>query len=886
MIVLRDQNTEQTFRINANVDANALPLSGVIFSFQSATTTIEVEGSLLRDGFRQQATITVDLSGESDYDLTVRNGSTVIYKDTVFVTSLNIDTYSINDGQFVYFDSMANAPVPFRPGQSPLDVDQDVITFTDAGGMMNLQISATGSWTASDNVDWLTFTTSGTGDTTLTITATQNPGEFRTGTLQIVQDGLTRNVRIDQLENPIPLYIRNAPDNIGMNGQILKVDNGVLMFAADDSGSGTATQARSFRFFQLRNPDDSSAGQVSATASEQTITFKEGDNIQLTASGQEITFDVADTNLTIDNAGRTGTVLTLRSSTGSDVQIPVVSTTDAGIMIATDKVKLNSITNIGSGQIITDDERTLIGTISTHTHTPATLRQSDNDPLNAVIVSLLNSNSDSDARDAIGAGVPIRFNQNGDTPTDFLRDVIISGNMLTFVDVDGTQREFITTSLTVEDEGNVLTGVAEILNFTGTGVQVRNAGNNREKIVEINLPTGQTQTINFEDVTSTTRAAALAAFETAWEAGTPFVSKSGDSFTSIRTGDRLILTFGTGGTMFELAIYEGSERAAGADILTDEFFFFDSEAGITRAVADTLYLELDGTNAGQITGASDIRSGLGLRGAAILDVGSGLATESTNIVHAQPSGASAGTRSQTNQVVQSITTDDNGHVTGVTFASGGTGGPTVFTLSYANVDIGIGTQTGSTSINPSLNPATGFTLSNYRITNGVTAVGGGSVTINSNTGVISISPAVNAVDEVTINVSVDYVERMDATNTGTATATVRARTHTVHFLTAQSAEPTAFVAQTDNTNRVNARLVSGGSVTIPTSDSTQYGLLYLDNATFTPTFDTTDTTRVLRPRFNAGFFTQPNGYAGTIGGRNFTMYVFRNDLPTTYTITE
>ena len=223
MIVLQATNAEQRFNIIANIDEALLPLDGVVFRFRNVDDTINVTGSLDKNGFRQTATITVDLRDGEDYDLTVLNGNTEIYRDTVFVTNQDIDTFSINEGDFTYFNFDDNRAV-FVDGSTIIDIDQDTLVFPYEGATMSLVINAIGDFTVADNTGFLTYTASGSGNTNLSITASRNIGEFRTGVLQVVSDGITRNIRVDQLEKPIPGYIRNSPEVVGSVDQVLSVN--------------------------------------------------------------------------------------------------------------------------------------------------------------------------------------------------------------------------------------------------------------------------------------------------------------------------------------------------------------------------------------------------------------------------------------------------------------------------------------------------------------------------------------------------------------------------------------------------------------------------------------------------------------------------------------
>lgn len=64
------------------------------------------------------------------------------------------------------------------------------------------------------------------------------------------------------------------------------------------------------------------------------------------------------TNLAIAN--RTGTTLDITSSTGTDVTVPQASITEAGLLIATDKVKLNNLSGTNTG-----DQTSIVGITGT-----------------------------------------------------------------------------------------------------------------------------------------------------------------------------------------------------------------------------------------------------------------------------------------------------------------------------------------------------------------------------------------------------------------------------------------------------------------------------------------------------------------------------------------
>ncbi|MDA7993463.1 MAG: hypothetical protein MPJ25_10540, partial [Pirellulales bacterium] len=176
----------------------------------------------------------------------------------------------------------------------------------------------------------------------------------------------------------------------------------------------------------------------------------------------------------------------------------------------------------------------------------------------------------------------------------------------------------------------------------------------------------------------------------------------------------------------------------------------------------------------------------------------------------------------------------------------------------------------------------GFTISGAALTGAPITVGGSAVTIADN-GVITIAANPTSVASQTITVTGNFVEDADASNTGTFTATIFIRTHTIHYVVLASTMATDFVTPADSDIQTD-RLVSGGTITLQNSASNNFARLYLDDTTFTPNIDAQG--EATTPHFESqGFLILPDAFTSSIGGRSFTQYEFRSARPVTLTIT-
>jgi aconitase A len=96
MIVLTTSSLPQTFA--------CIPRSGistmVITDDQTNTPQIVPITQIAANDYVVNVTATFDLTEGHFYDLVLKQGSTIVYKDRIFCTDQNVTTFSVNAGQY------------------------------------------------------------------------------------------------------------------------------------------------------------------------------------------------------------------------------------------------------------------------------------------------------------------------------------------------------------------------------------------------------------------------------------------------------------------------------------------------------------------------------------------------------------------------------------------------------------------------------------------------------------------------------------------------------------------------------------------------------------------------------------------------------------------
>jgi len=97
MIILKEQNTVQTFSfIPRELNATSIVLRNETTGVETTINTT----FYLSDYYLTASTI-FDLKENTFYNLTIKNNTDIVYKDKIFCTNQNTDTYSVNQNQYV-----------------------------------------------------------------------------------------------------------------------------------------------------------------------------------------------------------------------------------------------------------------------------------------------------------------------------------------------------------------------------------------------------------------------------------------------------------------------------------------------------------------------------------------------------------------------------------------------------------------------------------------------------------------------------------------------------------------------------------------------------------------------------------------------------------------
>lgn len=200
-----------------------------------------------------------------------------------------------------------------------------------------------------------------------------------------------------------------------------------------------------------------------------TVNFT-GANITASRAGNIVTVDVTGgsgggvTNLTVAN--KTSTTLDVASDTGTDATIPQATITEAGLLTASDKVKLNSTTGTNTG-----DQTSIVGITGTKTQFDTALTDG-----NFLYVGDISQYTDELAQDAIGLMVDSTLVYTDATPlltrAALTGDVVASqGSNATTITNNVVTNAKLAQAPALTLKGNNTGGTANVIDLTASQVK-------------------------------------------------------------------------------------------------------------------------------------------------------------------------------------------------------------------------------------------------------------------------------------------------------------------------------------------------------------------------------------------------------------------------------
>ena len=96
MIVLQETASAQDFK----VIPRAYSADRMEITNETLNTTVSYDISVTQDSYYLTWSEIVTLKENTFYNLTVFNGSDIVYKDRIFCTNQTVSEYSVNNGEF------------------------------------------------------------------------------------------------------------------------------------------------------------------------------------------------------------------------------------------------------------------------------------------------------------------------------------------------------------------------------------------------------------------------------------------------------------------------------------------------------------------------------------------------------------------------------------------------------------------------------------------------------------------------------------------------------------------------------------------------------------------------------------------------------------------
>ena len=191
--------------VGSSVDYDITMGNGWVYN--NLTNSYLYQGST--STYNHNCSIRVDVGGQKVKLLQIKNGGIVVFDAFAALDNSNNVTGLFDTVSDMMF---TNSSLNLTYGEiiNTIEISPENISFDYIGGTSALTITTDNGWTASTNDSWLTLSsTSGTGNSTINITAQLNKGQDRTGYIIIGDDSNTSVCTISQKSYPIIVPYNN-----------------------------------------------------------------------------------------------------------------------------------------------------------------------------------------------------------------------------------------------------------------------------------------------------------------------------------------------------------------------------------------------------------------------------------------------------------------------------------------------------------------------------------------------------------------------------------------------------------------------------------------------------------------------------------------------------
>ena len=102
MVILQQVGTEQSIRFIPRTSS----YDGLFITDDQTNTEVQVTiASSIQGDYFDTINATFTILQNHFYNLEIRNGTTVVYKDRIFCTNQAVDSYSVNEGKYTSIPS-------------------------------------------------------------------------------------------------------------------------------------------------------------------------------------------------------------------------------------------------------------------------------------------------------------------------------------------------------------------------------------------------------------------------------------------------------------------------------------------------------------------------------------------------------------------------------------------------------------------------------------------------------------------------------------------------------------------------------------------------------------------------------------------------------------